>query len=188
MTCADCIALASDHIDGLLRAKEAARLREHVERCESCARYLRVLERGLALARAIPDIEPSPGFEWRLNRRLRETAEAMAERQRSARSGAAVALAVAGLVALAAWSPILAPRPADGPRLISARPAPARDAATRADDADGWDWWYEGPQPVALRPPDASNMFPGPYSPLRVEPPFGHGDGRAVLMSLIQSE
>ncbi len=188
MTCADCIALASDYIDEVLAARDAARLLAHTQRCESCARYLRVLERGLKLARAVPVIEPSPEFEWKLNRRLRELDEVLAERQRSVRSGAAVALAVAGLVALAAWSPILAPRLPEAFFPATSSPITTGPDRDRTDEVQGWDWWYGGPQPVALKPPNASNAFPGPYSPLLVEPPLRPDGGHAVLMSLIQSE
>jgi hypothetical protein len=44
-------------------------------------------------------------------------------------------------------------------------------------------------EPVAMKQPNASNAFPGPYSPLRVDPPIrGGGQSRTVLISLIEGE
>jgi anti-sigma factor RsiW len=188
MKCAEFIALASEYVDGYLTDPEAAAFGSHREVCASCARYLRVMERSIKLAGELDEIEPSADFNWRLNRRLREIDEAMAERTRSARTGAALAVAIAGVVVFLAWSPILTPRRA-ADALASGYAGSARNEAARDDAPGGWEWWYGGVQPAAMKPPNASNAFPGPYSPLRVDPPIrGGGESRTVLMSLIEAE
>jgi len=188
MTCSEFFALASEYVDGYLTAPEAAAFGTHRERCASCARYLRVMEKGIRLAAELEPIEPSADFDWRLNRRLREIDEAMVDRTRSARTGAALAIAIAGVVVFLAWSPILTPR--RGPdTLASGFGVQAGTETPRDDTPGGWEWWYGGVQPAAMKPPNASNAFPGPYSPLRVDPPIrGGGESRGVLMSLIDAE
>jgi hypothetical protein len=154
----------------------------------ACARYLRVLEHGIALAREMDVVEPSEDFDWRLNRRLREIDEVMAERTRSAASGAALAVAIAGMVAFLAWTPILSP--AVSRSAISSGFGESRADLLPDDTVGGWEWWYGGGvEPAAMRPPSASNAFPGPYSPLRVDPPIrGGGESRTVLTSLFDTE
>ena len=104
MTCSECIAIASDFVDDAIPPAVAVRFRFHIEQCASCARYHQVLTKGLTLARDVPEIEPAPDFVLRLHRQLRAVDDEMLARQRSATSGVAVALGVAGLVAFAAWS------------------------------------------------------------------------------------
>lgn len=188
MTCSDCIALASEYVDGYLRPTEVVAVEVHTSTCEACARYIRVLRRSLELAQEIDEIQPSADFSLRLNRRLREIDEAMVDRTRSARSGAALAVAIAGMVAFLAWSPIFSPRnQRDGLSMLSSGPA---TTDSRFDDTvGGWEWWYGEGAPAAMRPPSANNAFPGPYSPLRVDPPIrGGGVSRTVLTSLIDAE
>lgn len=181
--CAECIALSSDYVDGLLGPVDTVRVDRHVAGCPPCARYLRVLERGLELARDMPTIEASPEFQSRLNRQLREIDYAMSERDRSVRSGAALAVAVAGVVALLAWSPVFRPDTA-----ATFNGTDSASALRTGDAAEGWEWWYNGVEPAAMAPPNANNAFPGPYSPLYVEPPLGGGRARTVLTSLIYTE
>jgi anti-sigma factor RsiW len=186
MKCSEFIVLTSEYVDGYLPPAEAAAFDSHRVRCDVCARYLGVVQRGIELARELDVIEPSADFDWRLNRRLREIDEAMADRTRSARSGAALAMAIAGMVAFLAWSPILSPAANRGLTGVLSG-APVSDPG---DDAvGGWEWWYGGMEPVAMKQPNASNAFPGPYSPLRVDPPIrGGGQSRTVLTSLIEGE
>jgi anti-sigma factor RsiW len=96
MTCSEFIALTSEYVDGYLSRPEVEAFEGHRQRCDRCARYARVVERGTELAREMDVIQPSEDFGWRLNRRLREIDEAMYERNRSVKSGAALAVAVAG--------------------------------------------------------------------------------------------
>lgn len=187
MKCSEFIALTSEYVDGYLSAPEVIAFEKHLARCAACARYLRVLEQGISLARDMDVIEPSEDFDWRLNRRLREIDEVMAERTRSAASGAALAVAIAGMVAFLAWSPILSTGVS---RSAAQWFGESRADLVPDDTVGGWEWWYGGGvEPAAMRRPSASNAFPGPYSPLRVDPPIrGGGESRTVLTSLFDTE
>lgn len=70
MDCSEFLHRYSDYDDSLLTPGEEARFRAHVEACDSCARYDRVLRKGRMLARQVPPPEPSWEFLPRLQRRL----------------------------------------------------------------------------------------------------------------------
>lgn len=187
MTCEECLALAGDHIDGILGPIDAARFEAHIAGCAPCARYQRVLVRGLSLARSVEIIEPSPDFETRLEVRLRVADQEMDDHQASVRSGVAVALGLAAVVAFVSWTPLLVwsrgtPGQATGVPAIVAEV----DADSTLED-DVTNEWFVGAVPTrAFQQPDVSNTFPGPYSPLLIDPPLGRG--RTVLTSLTRAE
>ncbi|MGD8276757.1 MAG: hypothetical protein PVH00_01970 [Gemmatimonadota bacterium] len=169
MTCQDCIGQTTDFLDETLSPIDRARHAAHIERCPSCARYHRVLKRGLGLARDVAEIEPSAGFRMRLHGRLRGLEEERRRRERAA-SGAALVLAVAGLVALAAWVPVWQ----------DAMQARRSSAMTLEGDAvpgppppgsEMMDWWWYGGMGGAAAASRPAAAFPGPYSPLIVQPP-----------------
>ena len=70
MVCKEFIERYTEYIDGALRPSEGRRFDAHLESCESCRRYQRVLTRGLAVLRALPRANPSPDFARRLQHRL----------------------------------------------------------------------------------------------------------------------
>jgi anti-sigma factor RsiW len=186
MTCEECFALASDYIDDALNPLDAVRYRAHTAACTRCERYQVVLQQSLDLVREMPEIQPSSDFEWRLNRRLRELDEELAVHQNSVRSGVVVALGLAALVVFVAWAPIFAPdRGTPGRAVAYPTEAPAAENESLVQDVTGE--WLLGRAPTrAFSPPSATNMFPGPYSPLLVAPPLG--GGRTVLTSLVRPE
>jgi anti-sigma factor RsiW len=108
MTCQEFLARYSDYLDDLAEPAEAARLRAHLERCAACARYDRVLRRGLALVRELPPLEPSRDYYPRFQQRL--ALEEAFQTSRRERSGVGVAAAVVGVLALLAWTPVLMKR------------------------------------------------------------------------------
>ena len=178
MTCQDYLALYSDYLDEQLEASEAARVRAHVETCSRCARYDRVLRRGLTLVREAPDVPASFDFQDRLQHRIFHVQDDMA-RGRFAGSGTAVSVAIAGMIALAAWTPLL--RAVDAEPRVEAAATPAEPDLPSAGSIVAPDWWYPSvgagifsrtsfTYPLGL---DAS--FPGPYSPLIVQPPVRMG-------------
>ena len=176
MTCHDCIARANEFIDETLGSLERARHAAHLERCAGCARYHRVLRKGLRLAQDLGEIQPSDQFAVRLRGRLRGLEDEQASRDRAVLSGASVVIAVAGLVALAAWAPIWQ------------EAAEARASMALVDDAvpglpPEWpsrDWWYGGPGGSVIPVGNRSAAFPGPYSPLVVQPPVVNGANRTA--------
>jgi hypothetical protein len=182
MTCDECIGIASEFVDDALPPEIAQRFRFHLAQCASCARYHHVLTRGLTLVRDVPEIEPAPDFVLRLHRQLRAVDDEMLARQRSVTSGVAVALAVAGLVAFAAWSPILL-RDETAPAVTSAEPAQPSVPTVDGETLDPWDLWYGGSASFRAgdEMPNLDASFPGPYSPLIVQPPDAGARRRNVL-------
>jgi hypothetical protein len=134
----------------------------------------------------MPFVEPSPGFTVRLDRRLRGIDEARYLKQQSALSGALVTIALASLIALAAWSPVFRSATEEVSRLSSVEP----DAATRSGD----DWRSAAGLSPYLRPgvsppPSMTAAFPGPYSPLVIEPPaVGRWSAGRTLLTAYVSE
>jgi anti-sigma factor RsiW len=179
IVCNEILALHSDYLDGQLVAHEAARVQWHLSTCSSCARYDRIVRRGLQLLREIPQASASHDFEERLQHRIYHVRDGAAIAEPRAVSGAA-ALAVASVIALLAWSPLLFPPP--GETTVAAVAEPTQPPRPRTESAPrlapGFaDLWFPAAQLSPLAGGDAIAAlasFPGPYSPLRVEPPV-HG-------------
>lgn len=185
MTCTDCIAISSEYLDDLLGPSERSAYDAHLSMCADCARYHRVLSRGLDLVHATPPIPATSDFIVKLNRRLRSLDDERFEKQQSVVSGAAITVALASVIALAAWSPILRPMMARGTSQVQA-------AMTEEESED--EEWPESSsrltpylRPVVSPPPSMTAAFPGPYSPLVVEPPaVGRWSaGRAILAAYL---
>lgn len=70
MSCSEFLHRYSEYDDSLLTPGEEVRFRAHVEACDSCARYDRVLRKGRMLARQMPPPAPSAEFLPRLQHRL----------------------------------------------------------------------------------------------------------------------
>jgi anti-sigma factor RsiW len=182
IVCDEILALHGDYLDGQLVAHEAARVQWHLSTCSSCARYDRIVRRGLQLVREIPQASVSHDFEERLQHRIYHVRDGAAIAEPRAVSGAA-ALAVASVIALLAWSPLLFPP--SGETTVAAVAQPAQSPQPRTGSAPrpiapapGFaDLWFPAAQLSPLAGGDAIAAlasFPGPYSPLRVEPPV-HG-------------
>src|SRR5690606_3249133 len=109
--CDEFLARHSEYLDGLLTPLAAARLNAHASVCGSCARYDRIVRKGIDLVRDLPDVEPSEEFELRLQHRIFHMEDAHALQPRatgaSGAAGVAAALGVAVAIALLAWSPML---------------------------------------------------------------------------------
>ncbi|WP_425154217.1 anti-sigma factor family protein [Candidatus Palauibacter sp.] len=70
MVCEEFIEGHTEYRDGVLPTGEIARFDAHMDDCASCRGYDSVLERGLAMWRALPPVETSPDFRPRLQHRL----------------------------------------------------------------------------------------------------------------------
>lgn len=193
MTCDEYLALYSELLDERLDVEDELRCRTHALQCASCARYDRVMRRGLRLVRELPSIAPSSQFLFRLQHRIRQTSQP-SDGDRFAASGTVVALAIAGVIAIAAWSPLLqlpdrvdrAGR--DVPAAVDAGPDSGRSSRGIRQPPMVRPW-YEGPRgssPFILTDtrfaPNAFGSAPGlapavlgPYSPLFVSPPLRRG-------------
>jgi hypothetical protein len=184
MVCNEILAQHSDYLDGLLAPHDAARVQWHLSRCGSCARYDRIVRRGLDLVRELPEVTPGADFEERLQHRIFHVQDGGSLGEPRA-AGAAATLAVAGVIALLAWSPLLFnERHASSPAAAAEEPPPSESPVDylpvpRLPGVAG-DMRFPTPQPAPLTGGvmiTTLASFPGPYSPLRVEPPV---HGRAV--------
>jgi hypothetical protein len=128
----------------------------------------------------MPGPGPSTDFHTRLQYRIYH---AMEERERHARfasTGAAASLAIAAMIALVAWGPLLLSvldrQARAGAVQALVNPATAAETATI-------ERWYVQPASM-MGGPDAprtmSAAFPGPYSPLIVEAPLAGESGRTA--------
>jgi anti-sigma factor RsiW len=174
MTCQQFMAGYTEYLDGEQPEELRDRFEVHVARCPSCARYDRVLRQGLRLVHAMPDLPPSPDFELRLQHGIFHLRDERTRRPRVNPTSGAAVLAVAGLVALAAWGPLS--RSESGTLEAGGSAA----AAAELPAVGGTDAWFVGAPPVYINPdapPSITLAFPGPYSPLIVEPPLRSGPG-----------
>jgi hypothetical protein len=175
----------SDFMDGMLPTLAAARLRAHVGSCAACARYDRVVRKGIDLVRDLPRLEPTTDFERRLEHRLFHIDDARTL-QSTRPAGAAATLVVAAVIAMLAWSPLLAPGGAStgtasrgavahdgtGTDRNGERVGPSGGTLAEAGALPAFmqtDSWY--PLPASAPHVTVVAAFPGPYSPLIVTPP-----------------
>lgn len=94
----------SDFVDCRLDPAAHAAVEAHLERCDSCAHYDRVVQRGLFIYRNLPAPQPSPDFFPRLRHRLYYRDDGSWARGTSVGSAALVAVAAVGFLAVA-WLP-----------------------------------------------------------------------------------
>jgi hypothetical protein len=102
----------SDFRDGLLTLPDRVAFEAHLRECDHCARYDRVVDRGVRVLRDRPALEVSDDFMDRLQHRLYHVDDEMAaaRRRRSPVSrGAVAALAAAASIAAVALVPRLYP-------------------------------------------------------------------------------
>jgi len=107
MTCQEFLERHAEYVDDVMDPLEAAIWRDHAAHCPSCSRYDRVVRRGLRLVRELPEISPSPDFHPRLQFRIYRMEEELRAGSRASGAGAVLSLAIAGMLALLAWSPLL---------------------------------------------------------------------------------
>ena len=121
----------SAYLDHDVSWAEREEIEAHADECESCARYDRVVRRGTDVLRDLPELEVSDDFGERLQWRLYQ-ADHEAKRERMARPAQAMGtVALAGMIALAAWVPLMRPRPSVGSLPAVAAAAPAKQGVLR---------------------------------------------------------
>ncbi len=103
MTCEEYLARHSEYLDEELGTEAAAEMRRHSAGCARCARYDRVLRRGLALVRDLEPVLPSRDSYLSLHEHLARTTP-VPPAVAVPRVPLAASIAVAGVVALVAWS------------------------------------------------------------------------------------
>lgn len=127
--CARFLEEYSAYRDGILPAAELAVFDGHLATCASCARYDRVVQRGTALVRELPEIEVSDDFGARLQHRIWH--EEMDRRTRTRRLRTAGYAGSMALAAAFAGVAVGVSRDGESPRSLPAAVAghfPALDA------------------------------------------------------------
>jgi hypothetical protein len=114
LECSHFLAGYSDYRDGVLDAEWSESFRSHMEQCDSCARYDRVVGGGVDLLLGRGEIEPSEDFALRLQGRLLSLEKEMETQRSTSGASAAVTFVVALALGVAAWAPTLrrSPSPA----------------------------------------------------------------------------
>ncbi|HEX9105695.1 MAG TPA: zf-HC2 domain-containing protein, partial [Longimicrobiales bacterium] len=138
MTCGEFLARHSEYLDEEMTADAAVEMRLHLAGCARCARYDRVLRRGLTLLRDTEPVQPARDPLESFRTRLATVPPAREEA--APRVPIAATVAVAGVVALVAWSALFrlagVPGTATGePVRGSAVSGPAEVGSTRITGA-----------------------------------------------------
>ncbi len=110
--CSTLIREFSDYRDGLMGPSRAASVEAHLHVCQSCSRYVEVVERGVGEYRTYSAIEPSADFLSRLQDRLHvvDIEARYASRSDSSLAASGVVVFLVLLLAAAAWAPLVRPR------------------------------------------------------------------------------
>ena len=172
LSCSECLARHSEYLDGVMDAATAEIWRAHIAGCTSCARYDRVLRRGLKTLITQPLVEPDPDFVTELNQRLAFEDRRMAMRPITSMAGASVA--VAAMLAFAAWLPFLLLTNSPDQQVIAApATAVATEIAWHGEDAVD----HRTPSHVhqarrLVWPGRSSHVIETKYTPVVVESPI----------------
>ena len=121
LSCSDCLARHSEFLDGVMDSGTEALWQAHIAGCADCARYDRVLRRGLTLLSARPQLEPTPDFIVHLQHRLAVEDRNMV--MRPVRSLAVASISVAAMLAFVAWLPVVLFSDAAQPAVAVSAPA-----------------------------------------------------------------
>ncbi|MBI4512772.1 MAG: hypothetical protein HY702_01570 [Gemmatimonadetes bacterium] len=108
MDCTEFLARHSEFLDGE-PVEDLYLFEEHLHSCRVCARYDRVVRRGVELCRGLPAVDASPDFEERLRSRLTRLEEELVAGPRFGGSTALAVVLILGFIA-AAWLPAVVHR------------------------------------------------------------------------------
>lgn len=122
----------SAYLDHDVSWAERDEMETHADACDACAHYDRVLRRGTDVLRGLPELEVSEDFGERLRWRLHQADFEDGQGRGMARPAQALGtVAVAAMVAVAAWVPLMRPRHAVGSLPAVAVEAPSRQFLRR---------------------------------------------------------
>ena len=107
MDCSGFLSRFSDFYDAPPESRLRQQMEAHLEQCETCARYRRVVASGTALLQTLPRIELSEGFRPKLEHRLFHVKDENSLARIAAGSAVPLLTAVGMAVVLAviAWAP-----------------------------------------------------------------------------------
>lgn len=177
LSCSDCLARHSEYLDGVMDSITAEAWRIHLAECADCARYDRVVRRGLKVLAAQRQIEPTADFMAQLQQRLTIEDRRAAMRPMTSLAGASVA--VAAMLAFAAWIPVLILANDTAPRAVQvAQAAPVTETASeiawhaeRAVERRGSGHVHLTSRRLAWAPTTTVSMITPDYSPVVLESP-----------------
>lgn len=170
--CKEVLAHHSEYLDGELTLEEREAVRSHLAVCASCARYDRVVRRGVELLARDTSPELDTDFLQTLHTRLAREDERIA--MRPASIAATATLSIAAVLVLVSWMPTFLSNGRSGA-------PPMLQAGLNASEIA----WHTG---FAVEPRDAHSAMPAPdvsltstnadielidrgYSPLILEAP-----------------
>ena len=175
LSCKEVLARHSEFLDGEMAAVDAERWRAHLSACAQCARYDRVLRRGVGLLRGAQQNHSDPEFMLHLRYRLAHEEERMAMGPVTA--SAATSVTVAAVLALAAWVPIMfmaRSRDAQATANVAELGRTAAEIAWHGghalEEQDSHDA-FAGPSVVLQHSTPAVRLIEHGYTPLVLEPP-----------------
>lgn len=115
MDCTELLDTFSDYRDRRLDPAERARVERHLDRCPSCRRYRRVIDQGVRTLRELPGPPVPDDFRPRLRHRIfhLEDGDALGRDATASGVSGTATVAMALLLALAAWGPVLQDRTAE---------------------------------------------------------------------------
>ena len=112
MTCSEFHDRFSDYYDGTGDPSFLGEADVHLAACADCRRYHAILVQGSAILRSSPRVTVSEDFLGRLQHRIYHIDDATAiGREAGSATTVSTAVAIAALIALAAWSPALVRAP-----------------------------------------------------------------------------
>lgn len=108
MNCSQVVANFTSYLDGVASAEDTAAIERHLRECSECVRYENVLRHGAELLRSLPEPELREDFVPRLQHRLFHVDQERILREHGGSGAPALTvLAMAVLLAVVAWSPVL---------------------------------------------------------------------------------
>lgn len=151
MKCEEFLKRYSEYRDERAAGDALEELERHREECEACARYDRVVSRGVRVLRGLPSPSPSPDFHDRLRHRIYHLEDRIPAAGSWSTGGAAIlAAAAAGLLALA-WVPFVSRAPVE----VELRPVSVErpaEAVERSVESEPPSLFRSGPFVVPDRP------------------------------------
>jgi anti-sigma factor RsiW len=126
MECPEFLACSTEWLDKQIPEGEDREMEDHLAGCAECRQYQSTLSRGLKLLRAMPPLEVPSDFHPRLTHRIFHVEDDAEIARESLGSGATTVavMAVAALMALAAWTPMMGTSPVavELPAIVVLRP------------------------------------------------------------------
>ena len=178
LSCSDYLARHSEYLDGVMETVTAEAWRIHLAECAECARYDRVVRRGLKVLAAQAYIEPTADFKAQLQQRLSIEDRRTAMRPMTSLAGASVA--VAAMLAFAAWIPVfILANDSESRSVEVAQATPVTETASeiawhveRAVEHRTSEYVHLASRRVAWAPTSTGDMIAPDYSPVVLESPI----------------